>query len=317
MKWPISYDNESMTLTIRWGKHSKYLQCPFATWWKARKHFKRPKFNFYFGPTCKFNGHKITEFGEYDDWEQKGFWPAVSTEWLKWYTPKWFPIHIVSQDIGWKDKWRTPRYESRGYFIIYFGRSYHHSWQIGFSVTAPEFFIYDCTMLDTEDLYWESMLWYVYYKNRDLITARNSLQSHWSTTEWTKIKKFTVVSTTTETIKDKNYYVIGLRCRYLLNKLFWNFTPTTDIRLAIKVWKGESFNSKSSSFIYKFDNLVYVYISKTPNTVEFIEIMESNPDNIELETCQNIDLGPTFKDIFLTKRAIKEIREWKEKSNSD
>ena len=78
MKWPISYDSESMTLTIRWGKHNKYLQCPFATWWKARKHFKRPKFNFYFGPTCKFNGHKVTEFGEYDDWEQKGFWPAIS-----------------------------------------------------------------------------------------------------------------------------------------------------------------------------------------------------------------------------------------------
>ena len=162
MKIPIMYDSQSMTLTFQWGKHYKCLQCPFGTWWKARKYFKKPKFKFYFGPMWKYNGKVKTKFGEYDDYEYKGgYWPAASTEFLKWNTPKWFPIHIVSWDIGWKDKYNTPRYERPGYFIIFFGSDYHKHWQFSMTVTAPDFFCNnDCTIEDHYDNYWESILWY-------------------------------------------------------------------------------------------------------------------------------------------------------------
>ena len=63
MKFPIRYDSQSMTLTIQWGKHYKFLQCPFRTWWKARKYFKKPKFKFYFGPMWKYKGRVKTKFG--------------------------------------------------------------------------------------------------------------------------------------------------------------------------------------------------------------------------------------------------------------
>ena len=65
MKFPIRYNSQSMTLTLQWGKHYKFLQCPFRTWWKARKYFKKPKFKFYFGPMWKYKGRVKTKFGEY------------------------------------------------------------------------------------------------------------------------------------------------------------------------------------------------------------------------------------------------------------
>ena len=33
-----------------------YLQCPFKSWWKARKVFRTPRFKFYFGPLEKVTG---------------------------------------------------------------------------------------------------------------------------------------------------------------------------------------------------------------------------------------------------------------------
>ena len=158
MKFPITYSFKSMTLHLMCGKHHKYLQCPFKTWWKARKYFRKPQFKFYFGPTVKNHGKKQSQWGEYIDYTQVGFWPMASTEYLKWHTPKWFPIHIMSWDIGWKDKWHTPRYENPGYFVIYFGRNFHTCWQFSMVIKAPEVYCdNDCTRIDQEENYWESI----------------------------------------------------------------------------------------------------------------------------------------------------------------
>lgn len=214
MKFPISYDSQSMTLTFQWGKHYKFLQCPFATWWKARKYFKRPKFKFYFGPMWKSKGEVNTDFGNYDDYEYLGgYWPAVSTEWLNWslsdnkyirFFQKLIPITIQSSDICWKDKYDTPRYERVGYFIIFFGRSYRRHWQFSMTVSAPEFFCNnDCTIIDHAENYWESILWYLHYADRynslnhkkDIFKARNSMmQNHWSSSNPYDVEKFNIVN---------------------------------------------------------------------------------------------------------------------------
>ena len=320
--WWISYDKSTMTLYLGTRKHCMSLQCPFASWWKARKYFKRPKFKFYFGRTCKSNGYIETEsFGKVEDWEPKGFWPAISTEWLKWNTFKWLPIYIYSSDICWKDKWNTPRYEYPGYFIIYFGRSYHKSWQIGFSVTAPEIFISnDCTHKDIDDHYWESLLWYNYYskeygmpdyKQRDIVKARDTYnKSIWSTEQLIPIKKqVEIVDTWDGDLFGKPYYVVKVKSRELkdLCECFPEFN-TDKI-----VFRGYKNRSQICYFVSDYsrckfgDDFLDLWITKDKCINDSPDILKEC-DNIEVSYTKNIQLGPTFKDEFLTKRAIKLIR---------
>ena len=248
MKLPITYNSNSMTLHIEIGKYSKYLQCPFATWWKARKYFKRPRFKFYFGPLHKYHGKVKTQFGEYDDYTTKGYWPMASTEYLKWYTSKWFPIHVMSWDIGWKDKWNSPRYERPGHFIIFFGRNYKTCWQFSMVVTAPKTFCAnDCTIEDNDDNYWESMLWYLNYSDEynkdidverpqgtrtyedmslDLIKARETMRcNHWSRSESTELSDIEMLCSGKETLsmgndKIKMFTYVDLKSDILYNKLY-------------------------------------------------------------------------------------------------
>ena len=61
-------------------------------------------------------------------------------------------IHIMSGDLGWKDKYGTPRYEWPPYIWIYlFGISMVIYWEL------PEH------QRGKEDDYWEQALWYLYY----------------------------------------------------------------------------------------------------------------------------------------------------------
>ena len=61
-------------------------------------------------------------------------------------------IHIMSEDVGWKDKNGTPRYEWPPYIWIYlFGVSVIIYWKL------PEH------QRGKEDDYWEQALWYLYY----------------------------------------------------------------------------------------------------------------------------------------------------------
>ena len=61
-------------------------------------------------------------------------------------------IHIMSEDLGWKDKFGTPRYEWPPYIWIYlFGLNIIFYWEL------PEY------QRGEEDDYWEQALWYLYY----------------------------------------------------------------------------------------------------------------------------------------------------------
>lgn len=346
MKIPIMYDSQSMTLTFQWGKHYKCLQCPFGTWWKARKYFKKPKFKFYFGPMWKYNGKVKTKFGEYDDYEYKGgYWPAASTEFLKWHTPKWFPIHIASWDIGWKDKYNTPRYERPGYFIIFFGRDYHKHWQFSMTVTAPDFFCNnDCTIEDHDDNYWESMLWYLHYADtyntlnnkRDIVKARNSMmKQHWSSMQQNDIKEFKINRIGDETLymgydDMKDFVFVDVVSDELYDKLE-DENPTANLQsydddksISLTIYAKEDnennnenkskFNIKRSQYIKLIDDeennrkYVRIYFKYDNDLLNMLK----NKDYSKLEITMNkyVDRGPAFKDDFLTPEAIEQIKKY-------
>lgn len=346
MKIPIMYDSQSMTLTFQWGKHYKCLQCPFGTWWKARKYFKKPKFKFYFGPMWKYNGKVKTKFGEYDDYEYKGgYWPAASTEFLKWHTPKWFPIHIVSWDIGWKDKYNTPRYERPGHFIIFFGRDYHKHWQFSMTVTAPDFFCNnDCTIEDHDDNYWESMLWYLHYADtyntlnnkRDIVKARNSMmKQHWSSMQQNDIKEFKINRIGDETLymgydDMKDFVFVDVVSDELYDKLE-DENPTANLQsydddksISLTIYAKEDnennnenkskFNIKRSQYIKLIDDeennrkYVRIYFKYDNDLLNMLK----NKDYSKLEITMNkyVDRGPAFKDDFLTPEAIEQIKKY-------
>lgn len=65
------------------------------------------------------------------------------------------PIHIISSDVDWKDKWNTPRFEGPPYIIIsLFGCRFIWYWSFDREVSG-----------ENED-YWEQALWYLnYYRN--------------------------------------------------------------------------------------------------------------------------------------------------------
>lgn len=67
------------------------------------------------------------------------------------YCPKPAYITIRSCDVGWKDKWDTPRYENPPYIWIHlFGFNLIWYWKLDSQET---------------DDYWEQALWYLYYYN--------------------------------------------------------------------------------------------------------------------------------------------------------
>lgn len=327
INWWISYNKETMTLHLGTRKHSMWLQCPFASWWKARKYFKRPKLKFYCGRTCKKKHIDSEKFGIHDVYEQKGFWPAVSTEWLRWNTFKWLPVYIYSSDIGWKDKWDSPRYERPGYFIIYFGRSYQKSWQIGFSVTAPTLFRYnDCTKETIDEEYWESLLWYVYYskkygmsdyKIRDIVKARNTMRnSHWTSCESRDIENFKVLDSREDGLFDERYYIIKVESEELKH-LCGEFPSLKNNNVTLRGYKGEEQIYYSSSdysyckYDWEFkDNVVELWNIKSKPLNDNPSLLKQC-DRFIIEYHYDVDLGPTFKDEYLTKKGIKEIRNWK------
>lgn len=71
-----------------------------------------------------------------------------------------WPISIVKYDLGWKDKFNSPRFEWSPSFQIWFFR-----WQFCIWWVSPE---------NNEDKYWEMVLWYLYYSNKDINKAKNT-----------------------------------------------------------------------------------------------------------------------------------------------
>lgn len=73
------------------------------------------------------------------------------------------PWSIKTNELGWKDKWNTPRFEWSPAFYIFF---FH--WQFCIWWVAPN-------VKDRyDDNYWEQVLWYLYYSDKDIIKAEST-----------------------------------------------------------------------------------------------------------------------------------------------
>lgn len=68
-----------------------------------------------------------------------------------------YPIGIFSYDLLWKDKYDTPRYEYPPAINIVFFRKY-------------QLLIW----LEQDVKYWEQLLWYLYYSDKDIFEAKKS-----------------------------------------------------------------------------------------------------------------------------------------------
>lgn len=113
------------------------LENPFKTWWKARKYFKIPKTEISF--FCK---------------KYPGFIPApyASVNRLS----KIIDINI--QDVGWKDKWNSPRHENNPFIFVCLFRKF------GFLIQPKIYGINEFGEKKEEDIiYWEYLLDYIYY----------------------------------------------------------------------------------------------------------------------------------------------------------
>jgi hypothetical protein len=71
-----------------------------------------------------------------------------------------WPIKIVNYDLGWKDKFESPRFEWSPSFQIYFFK-----WQ---------FCIWWVSPTKDKDHYWEMVLWYLHYSDKDIEKARET-----------------------------------------------------------------------------------------------------------------------------------------------
>jgi hypothetical protein len=79
-----------------------------------------------------------------------------------------WPIKIIKYDLGWKDKWDSPRFEWAPSFQIWFFK-----WQFCMWWIAPD---------KDNDSYYEQVLWYLKYSQKDIVKAI-------STWGWTNEKK--------------------------------------------------------------------------------------------------------------------------------
>jgi hypothetical protein len=74
------------------------------------------------------------------------------------------PIVIRKFELGWKDKFNSPRFEFNPRFEIYFFMFY-----INITFVSPDTF---------EDIYWEMILWYLYYSDKNITKAKKTWE--WS-----------------------------------------------------------------------------------------------------------------------------------------
>ena len=71
-----------------------------------------------------------------------------------------WPIKTVRYDLGWKDKFNSPRFEWSPSFQIWFFR-----WQFCVWWVSPN---------GDEDEYWEMVLWYLNYSDKDINKAKET-----------------------------------------------------------------------------------------------------------------------------------------------
>jgi hypothetical protein len=71
-----------------------------------------------------------------------------------------WPIKFAKWGLGWKDKFDTPRFEWGAGWSLYF-----FNWQFCMFYRAPD---------DDCDRYWEQVLWYLKYCDKDINKARDT-----------------------------------------------------------------------------------------------------------------------------------------------
>lgn len=178
-----------------------FLTCPFNTWWKCRKYWHKPKFLFYAGRIGQRNagyyeedctiknaeGKPLYKKGDKRT-EQCGVWPFVSWNCITNNMPKWrqkiFPLTIISRDICWKDKYNEPRYEYPGIFSLIWGTNINKAWQFCMLVQPPVLNSFSKSFFGGGsahgDSYWETMLWYLNYCDKDFKKAYETWPNgHW------------------------------------------------------------------------------------------------------------------------------------------
>jgi hypothetical protein len=70
------------------------------------------------------------------------------------------PIVFKTTELGWKDKYETPRFEYSPSIILYFFK-----WQFCIFYTAP---------IENMDSYWEMILWYLHYADKNIEKAEKT-----------------------------------------------------------------------------------------------------------------------------------------------
>lgn len=71
-----------------------------------------------------------------------------------------YPFSIYSNELGWKDKFNTPRHEWCPAFYIFFFK-----WQFCIWWKSPD---------NNDDKYYEMILWYLYYSDKDIKKAEET-----------------------------------------------------------------------------------------------------------------------------------------------
>jgi len=314
----IKYNKNWMSLNIEWtwkGKeHYKYLTCPFAVWWKAKKYFKPPKFKFYFGPISKrewSEGNNELGIKPGYIYRQCGYYPYASSEYVKSHTSKWFPIFIDSNGIGWKDKYEIPQYERTGYFTIIFGRNPNTAWQFLFIPDGRRHsytFIKDNNELTINntysDEYWEMILWFNEYANKDIKTAFKSFPNGAVTTSvGSKIKNIDISDISVTSIEDNKYIKFTLNNvdTVLYGDMMSMLNSEDRIRIVFKdninvyssYIKVDSYNESITCF-FEYEKICQ-YINNTENINEVIYY-------------HYYELYDSWINEFLTEKAKKELK---------
>jgi len=94
--------------------------------------------------------------------------PMVRRSWNKvfkrfnsyWYVEIGYPIRIYWNELGWKDKFDSPRFEWSPAFYIYFFK-----WQFCIWWNSP---------IEYNDKYYEQILWYICYSGKDIVKAKET-----------------------------------------------------------------------------------------------------------------------------------------------
>lgn len=110
-----------------------WIENPIKTWWKARKYFKFPHV------ACKVFRDKYSA-------------PYMCLDNVGKI------LNITIRDVGWKEKWYTPRHETNPVIWITFFRQFH--FMVTFTIPVLDDV---CHVVDRSMEYWEYLLDYLYY----------------------------------------------------------------------------------------------------------------------------------------------------------